>query len=155
MLRVTNIIWDIDDEDNNLYTVEEIHSSLPTELIVEDAEITEDDVAGFLSDEFGWCVKSFSIDNNGYSYKLTKTGLDKVNAFIRECEAKRKEILDAGKDTADETTIPSVDDIISDITYGEGVDEDGDYYNLWGVTDNYNSDYPCALTKGVDFVRVD
>lgn len=61
--------------------------------------------------------------------------------FIKECEAKRKEILDAGKDTADDCRIPTIDDIVSDIMY-EGFDEDGEYYNYWGVTDNYDSDVP-------------
>lgn len=81
--------------------------------------------------------------------KLTANGEAKVKQYINELWAKRKEILDAQKDTADETTIPEVKDIISDIeTF---LDEDGDYCNNWGVTDNYNSDYPLCLCARTDF----
>lgn len=86
-------------------------------------------------------------------YKLTEQGIKECNMFIAECKAKRKEILDAGKDTADDTNIPTVEDIESDIN-GFGVDEDGDYFNGWGVTDNYDSDYPLGLTLGVDFIEI-
>ena len=86
-------------------------------------------------------------------YILTDTGKEKTLMFIRECEAKRKEILDAGKDTADDTNIPTIEDIISDLNYGIGIDEEGDYYNNWGVTDNYDSDYPLCLTLNQDFIR--
>ena len=75
-------------------------------------------------------------------FRLTNKGLKNVRAFLTECEAKRKEILDAKKDTAGDTTIPSVEDILSDINCGVGVDADGEYYNSWGVTDNYESDRP-------------
>ncbi|MGN0950121.1 MAG: hypothetical protein ACI4OH_05190 [Mitsuokella sp.] len=36
------------------------------------------------------------------NYRLTNEGLDKVIHFIQECAAKRKELLDAGKDTGEE-----------------------------------------------------
>lgn len=36
-------------------------------------------------------------------YVLTEEGKRKVAVFIMECEAKRKEILDAGLDTAEDT----------------------------------------------------
>lgn len=39
------------------------------------------------------------------------------------------------------------------MNYGVGTDEDGDYYNCWGVTDSYNSDYPLGLEAGKDFVE--
>ena len=39
-------------------------------------------------------------------YIYTPKGREKVDHFIRECEVKRKEILDACIDTADETTLP-------------------------------------------------
>lgn len=83
-------------------------------------------------------------------FRLTNKGLKNVRAFLTECEAKRKEILDAKKDTAGDTTIPSVEDILSDINCGVGVDADGEYYNSWGVTDNYESDRPLGLSVGVD-----
>lgn len=71
-----------------------------------------------------------------------------MSQFITECNAKRKEILDAKLDTADDTNIPTEEDIISDIEVF--IDNDGDYYNCWGVTDNYDSN--CLhLTKEEDF----
>lgn len=81
---------------------------------------------------------------------LTKDGKRNVRLFIRECEIKRKEILDVGLDTAEDTCIPTIDDIISDIEVF--MDENGDYYNSWGVTDNYNSDNPLCLSQGEDFI---
>lgn len=88
-----------------------------------------------------------------HEYKLTEQGIKKCKRFITECNAKRKEILDARKDTADDTQIPTIEDIESEINYF-GYDEDGDYYNFYGVTDNYNSDYPLSLRIGIDFEAV-
>lgn len=85
-------------------------------------------------------------------YVLTEEGKRKVAVFIKECEAKRKEILDADLDTAEDTQIPTEADILSDLNNGVEVDEDGDYYNAWGVTDNYSSDRACELAIGEDFV---
>lgn len=81
------------------------------------------------------------------AYKLTNRGKREVSRFIRECEAFRKEILDAGKDTADDTYLPTEEGIIEDIE--EWIDEDGYYVNSWGVTDNY--DLPISLQEGEDF----
>lgn len=85
-------------------------------------------------------------------YILTKTGKEKVDWFIKECAAKRKEILDAGIDTSYETKLPTEKDIVSDLNCG--VDEDGDYYNGWGITDHYDSDAPLGLSIDKDFVKV-
>jgi len=68
-------------------------------------------------------------------YNLTEQGKAKVQAFIAECQAKRKEILDAGKDTAYKTALPTEEDIIGDVNW-QGLDKDGGYINGWGVTDN-------------------
>ena len=86
-------------------------------------------------------------------YKLTEQGKKECKIYINELKAKRKEILDARLDTADETEIPTIDDIVSDLSYGAGADEDSNYYNNWGVTDNYNGDYPLRLELGKDFVE--
>lgn len=80
--------------------------------------------------------------------KLTAIGEKKVNAYIAELTAKRKEIMDAGLDTADETTLPDVNAILDDI---EAFEESGEYLNGWGVTDNYDSDYPLNLVRGDDY----
>lgn len=84
-------------------------------------------------------------------YKLTEKGIKECERFIVECEAKRKEILDAKADTADETILPTIEDIADEIEVF--IDEDGEYYNFWGVTDNSNSDYAICLKFGIDFVE--
>lgn len=81
--------------------------------------------------------------------EYTEKGKEKVKAYIKELEAKRKEILDAGKDTADDTYIPTLEDILDDASYWFDV-ENGEYFNLWGVTDNYNADNAIWLILGED-----
>ena len=49
------------------------------------------------------------------NWKLTNRGEKEVEAFIRECKAKRKEIMDAGIDTACHTRIPTKALILADI----------------------------------------
>ena len=87
-------------------------------------------------------------------WKLTEEGKTNVASYIRELEAKRKEILDAGKDTADETPIPTEEDILSDIdSFIDLNDPDGIcYYNSWGVTDHYDADAPLGLELGCDII---
>ena len=85
--------------------------------------------------------------------RLTEKGKAEVERFRKECFAKKKELLDAGKDTCEEEYIPTEDDVLSDIP--EYTQKDGLYWNGWGVTDNYSSDYPLALQRGEDFVDLD
>lgn len=80
---------------------------------------------------------------------LTEQGKNIVKAYLAELEAKRKEILDAGKDTAD-MLLPTEEDILLDIE--DNTDGDGDYFNNWGVTDNYDGDNLLALRCGEDFI---
>lgn len=87
-------------------------------------------------------------------YTYTLTGRLWVCRFIRECEAKRKEILDAGIDTADKTKLPTAQDILDDINVGVGLDEENEYFDSWGITDHYNS-HPLSLVVGEDIVLVD
>ena len=82
-------------------------------------------------------------------YKLTDHGRKIAEDYIRELEAKRKEILDAGKDTADETQLPTIDDIEADVNW-DGLDRENEYYNGWAVTDNHDADYPILLKFGRD-----
>lgn len=84
------------------------------------------------------------------AYRLTVEGRKRVSHFLKECEAYRKEILDADKDTADDTYLPTEDEILEDIEYWD--DEDGIYNNGWGVTDNY--DLTIHLQEGTDFEAV-
>ena len=84
--------------------------------------------------------------------RFTKAGKEKTEAYIAELKAKRKEILDAGKDTADETSLPTISDILFDIEF-MGLEEDGKtYWNTFGVTDHYDADSALFLEKYVDFI---
>ena len=85
-------------------------------------------------------------------FVLTDAGKREVSHYIRNLEAKRKEILDAGLDTANETEIPTEEDIIADISVF--ADADGWYYNFWGCTDHYDSDGPLSLEADKDFKEV-
>lgn len=87
-------------------------------------------------------------------YKLTSEGKKKAENYIAELKAKRKEILDANKDTIDETQqVVDIKGIEEDINFN-GIDEDGEYINNWYVTDHYDTDYPIFLKLGIDFVEV-
>lgn len=79
---------------------------------------------------------------------LTDKGEEKVLHYLAELKTKRKEILDAGKDTVDKTELPTIDDILSDIY---ALEEYNEYCSSWGATDNYNSDYPLRLEECVDY----
>lgn len=87
-------------------------------------------------------------------YVFTVNGYRTVKRFIAECAAKRKEILDAGIDTADETELPTSQDILDDVNTSVGLDEDNEYYNCWGITDHYNS-HPLSLVVGEDIILTD
>lgn len=84
------------------------------------------------------------------TFRLTDYGKKAVNDYIRELTAKRKEILDADKDTADDTELPTLEVVEEDVNF-LGIDDDGEYVNGWGVTDNYDADYPLLLKIGRDF----
>lgn len=87
---------------------------------------------------------------NDKEWKLTKAGEEQVEYFIKECKAKRKEIMDAGIDTACHTRIPTKALILADINCGEDLAEDG-YRSVWGVTDNY--DLSIFLEYDIDIVE--
>lgn len=59
-MRAFNIEWDLD-EDIEIYGEKEC-TCLPNEVIIPDS-VCEDDVADWLSDEYGFCVKSFGLDD--------------------------------------------------------------------------------------------
>ncbi len=86
----------------------------------------------------------------GFTFYLTDSGKRNVNSYIRELAVKRKEILDAGKDTVNEVELPTLELIEEDINF-LGIDDDGEYVNGWAVTDNYDADYPLLLKIGRDF----
>lgn len=84
-------------------------------------------------------------------YVFTVNGYLTVKRFIAECAAKRKEVLEAGIDTADETTLPTSQDILDDVNVGVGLDFEDEYFDCWGVTDHYSS-HPISLVVGKDLV---
>lgn len=79
---------------------------------------------------------------------LTNTGLTKIRKFITFLRIKQTDRLMTEVDTADDTMIPTVDDIISDISYF--IDEDGDYFNGWNSTDNDDPEF-ISLSVNEDF----
>ena len=87
-------------------------------------------------------------------YTYTPKGRLRVYHFIREFEVKRKEILDAGIDTADETDLPTAQDILDDVNTGVGLDEENEYFDSWGITDHYSS-YSLSLVVGEDLIVTD
>ena len=87
-------------------------------------------------------------------YVFTVNGYRTAKRFTAECAAKRKEVLEAGIDTADETELPTTQDILDDVNEGVGLDEDNEYYNCWGITDHYNS-HPLSLVVGEDIILTD
>lgn len=104
---------------------------------------------GYASGRVDKALRDFKDEMCNVEYRLTEEGEKIADIFIDELKAKRKEILDAGLDTADITYIPVLDDIVDDVNC-IGVDKDGNYYNSWGITDNYDSDYPLSLKVGKD-----
>lgn len=56
MFKVTNIVWDTDGD-----RIED----LPETVYIDDNdEIDEDEIADYLSDEYGWCIKSYDLDTD-------------------------------------------------------------------------------------------
>ena len=59
MRKATNILWDVDDENDG--TREEILEHLPTEMEIPD-NIDDDDIGDYLSDETGYCHFGFVLE---------------------------------------------------------------------------------------------
>ena len=79
---------------------------------------------------------------------LTPEGHRKVRRYTAEMSAKRKEILDAGKDTGNETDIPDDLDILLDIGW---TGDDENYADTWPVTDHICADAPLILKEDTDY----
>jgi hypothetical protein len=64
-MLVTNITWDV--PDNDKYDEDELtdYLGLPTEVEIS-SDIDPDDVEDWLSDEYGFCVGSFSVLDEEY-----------------------------------------------------------------------------------------
>lgn len=80
--------------------------------------------------------------------QITETGMKNIEAFLRECKAKRKELLDASKDTAENVEIP----VYADIAEAIEPTEDGIWTETFNVTDN--SDLTIRLDESVDFTAM-
>ena len=105
---------------------------------------------GFDNEEIWLCKDEWEHDlYSSNDYRLTDAGKTKVKHFIEDCRIKQDSILKAGLDTAKETTLPSVEDILCNVE--DMVDEDGKYTNAWNITDNYLSD-PLEMHKDNDYV---
>ena len=90
---------------------------------------------GFDNKEIWLCKDEWEHDlYSSNEYSLTDAGKTKVKHFIEDCRIKQDSILKAGLDTAKETTLPSVEDILCNVE--DMVDEDGKYTNAWNITDN-------------------
>lgn len=90
---------------------------------------------GFDNEEIWLCKDEWEHDlYSSNEYSLTDAGKTKVKHFIEDCRIKQDSILKAGLDTAKETTLPSVEDILCNVE--DMVDEDGKYTNAWNITDN-------------------
>ncbi len=85
-------------------------------------------------------------------FELTESGKKTIHNYLEEMKTKRKEILDAGKDTADDTNLPTEEEIFEDLM-SFGFDEDGEAYDGFGVTDNYEADQALSLTRGKDVIE--
>ena len=80
--------------------------------------------------------------------KLTRNGKAVIARFLNKMQESRNEILDAGLDTVDKTTLPTEQDILSDIP--NGLDGDGDYIRKWNCSDHFGFDI--FLSHEMDFV---
>lgn len=69
-MKVTNIKWETDGE----------VVDLPTEVEVDD-NLSDDEVADFLSDEYGWLV-------NGFSLPMDDNDRDYFGEYVNEVEGK-------------------------------------------------------------------
>lgn len=91
------------------------------------------------------------LSNEEYKKKNVYWTLDFVlsaHYYIYQCAAKQVEILAANKDTCDDIELPTMYDLIDD-ALAIGPDEEGECYNCWGVTDNYNADssFGCMIIE--------
>lgn len=89
------------------------------------------------------CTKTASVE-------LTEEGRERVDQYLQELQTERKEILDAGMDTADETSLPSYEDILMDI---DNYEEENEYMGAWPVSDNTLADTSLYLERDRDYVN--
>lgn len=87
------------------------------------------------------------------SYVLTETGRKKCEIYITDLKAKRKEVLDAGIDTAHHTFVNyTPEELLEDLLL-DYPDGNREIRGVYGVTDHYDADYPICLKYGTDFLK--
>ena len=91
------------------------------------------------------------LTNKEYKKKNVYWTLDFIFSaayYIYICAGNQVSILAANKDTCDDTELPTMYDLIDD-ALATGANDEGECYNCWGVTDNYNTDFPfgCVITE--------
>ena len=149
-----------------------VHSSFPDILFISKNELSSslsfDDLNKFYKEStqticnnhlevysalYGTIFKELCKSNLNHKFRFafTENGLKNAQTFIRECNAKRKEVLDAQLDTAEDTSLPTEGDILCDL-YDNFDPEDGIYVNGWGVTDSCDYDLPLGMEIGRDLV---
>ena len=62
MKFATNIMWDT--ESMNCVEYESVENSLPNRVEIPSDVESDDEIADYLSDEFGFCVMAFDIEVN-------------------------------------------------------------------------------------------
>lgn len=92
--------------------------------------------------------------------RLTAEGRAKAAEYIEELKKERKELLAAGKDTADKTPIPTVEDIEKEIPYFpkkkvSRAELEAVFRVDWPVSDNFHSSRSLILEEDTDFVRIE
>ena len=118
-----------------------VHSSLPDILFISKSELSSslsfDDLNKFYKEStqticnnhlevysalYGTIFKELCKSNLNHKFRFafTENGLKNAQTFIRECNAKRKEVLDAQLDTAEDTSLPTEGDILCDLYCGIG-----------------------------------
>lgn len=82
-VRVSDIVWDTEQEDGTCPS--SVSLGLPNELTLE--TVSEDGVADFLSDAYGYCVKSFSLGETHEQYALRVYGpIQQAKLLVIEIE---------------------------------------------------------------------
>ncbi len=85
-------------------------------------------------------------------FELTESGKKAIHNYLEEIKAKRKEILDTGKDTTDDIILPTEEEIFEGLM-SFGFDEDGEVYDSFEITNNYEEDRVLSLTRGKDVIE--
>ena len=68
-MRIYDIKWDVTDSDNTIEEEQYLLLTLPKEVFISDSDdikeienMYDGDIADYLSDEYGYCVESFRVD---------------------------------------------------------------------------------------------